>query len=102
MPDPYEIAAWRFEQIAPLIDPSLDETRRRALLRERTGKPVQWPGAEERKLSCAAVFGTRVPVRLGLASCGELWGFEDSTQASFSCVVSTAAVPSPRLATAMR
>ena len=23
MPDPYEIATWRFEQIAPLIDPSL-------------------------------------------------------------------------------
>jgi len=49
MPDPYEIAAWRFEQIAPLIDASLDETRRRALLRERTRKPVPWPGAEERK-----------------------------------------------------
>jgi transposase InsO family protein len=43
MPDPYEIAAWRFEQIAPLIDPSLDEARRRAALRERTTKPVLRP-----------------------------------------------------------
>lgn len=43
MPDPYEIAAWRFEQIAPLLDASLDETQRRVALRERTRKPVQWP-----------------------------------------------------------
>jgi hypothetical protein len=43
MPDPYEIAAWRFEQIAPLVDASLDETQRRLALRERTHKPVQWP-----------------------------------------------------------
>jgi len=43
MPDPYEIAAWRFEQIAPLVDASLDETQRRLALRERTRKPVQWP-----------------------------------------------------------
>ncbi len=43
MPDPYEIAAWRLEQIAPLIDASLDETQRRLALRERLCKPVQWP-----------------------------------------------------------
>jgi hypothetical protein len=43
MPDPYEIAAWRFEQIAPLVDASLDETQRRVALRERTRKPVAWP-----------------------------------------------------------
>ena len=43
MPDPYEIAAWRFEQIAPLVDASLDETQRRLALRERTRKPVAWP-----------------------------------------------------------
>ena len=43
MPDPYEIAAWRFEQIAPLLDASLDETQRRVALRERTRKPVAWP-----------------------------------------------------------
>ena len=43
MPDPYEIAAWRFEQIAPLVDASLDETQRRVAVRERTRKPVAWP-----------------------------------------------------------
>jgi hypothetical protein len=49
MPDPYEIAAWRFEQIAPLIDASLDETQRRVALRERMRKPVQWPHSGRRK-----------------------------------------------------
>ena len=47
MPDPYEIAAWRFEQIAPLIDPTLDEASRKAALRERTTKPVPRPWEEE-------------------------------------------------------
>lgn len=42
-PGPYEIAAWRFEQIAPLIDPSLNEACRRVALRERTTKPVTRP-----------------------------------------------------------
>jgi len=46
MPDPYEIATWRFEQIAPLIDTSLDEARRRAALRERINKPVPRPWRE--------------------------------------------------------
>ena len=48
-PGPYEIAAWRFEQIAPLIDPSLSEARRRAALRERTTKPVKRPWATDKK-----------------------------------------------------
>jgi putative transposase len=43
MPDPYEIAAWRFEQIAPLIDPNLDEASRKVALRERTTKPAPRP-----------------------------------------------------------
>ena len=46
MPDPYQIAAWRFEQIAPLIDPSLDATQRRVALRERLRKPVVWPHSD--------------------------------------------------------
>ena len=49
MPEPYEIAAWRFEQIAPLIDPSLDEACRKAALRERTTKPVPRPWEEANK-----------------------------------------------------
>ena len=49
MSDPYEIAAWRFEQIAPLIDASLSETQRRAAWRRRTRIAVQWPGGEARR-----------------------------------------------------
>ncbi len=37
MPDPYEIAARRFEQIAFLIDPSLSAANRKAAWRERCG-----------------------------------------------------------------
>jgi transposase len=36
MPNPYEIAARRFEQIAFLIDSSLDAAQRRAAWRKRT------------------------------------------------------------------
>jgi putative transposase len=43
MPDPYEIATWRFEQIAPLIDKSLSRARRRAALRERIAKSADKP-----------------------------------------------------------
>jgi putative transposase len=49
MPDPYQIAAWRFEQIAPLIDPSLDATQRRVALRERLRTPVAWPHGDRLK-----------------------------------------------------
>ena len=49
MPDPYTLAAWRFEQIAPFIDASLDEPARRAAWRARTRTAVEWPGADERR-----------------------------------------------------
>jgi len=49
MPDPYTIAAWRFEQIAPLVDASLDESARRAALRSRLRTAVEWPGVEARR-----------------------------------------------------
>ena len=43
MADKYEIAAWRFEQIAPLLDPSLDQAGRRKAIRERCRHRVTWP-----------------------------------------------------------
>jgi len=43
MTDPFEIATWRFEQIAPWFDPSLTEAERRAALRHRTTRAVDWP-----------------------------------------------------------
>ena len=57
MPDPYEIATWRFEQIAPLVDASLDETQRRAAVRERTRKPVAWPhGGRHRPIPRSTLY----------------------------------------------
>ena len=49
MTNPYEIAAWRFEQIAALTDPSLDRAHLRAALRERTSKPIEWPLSKRRR-----------------------------------------------------
>jgi len=43
MADKYEIAAWRFEQIAPFLDPSLDPSSRRKAMRERCSHRVIWP-----------------------------------------------------------
>jgi transposase InsO family protein len=61
MPDPYEIAAWRFEQIAPLIDASLDAAARRVALRERLRQAVTWPGAQERQRCGLAPIHKPIP-----------------------------------------
>lgn len=61
MPDPYTLAAWRFEQIAPFIDASLDESARRAALRERTRTAVEWPGAEQRRRRGLAPIKKPIP-----------------------------------------
>ena len=45
----YDIAAWRFEQIAPLVDPSLNRAQLRAALRARTSLPIEWPQSKRRK-----------------------------------------------------
>ena len=44
MPDPDTIATWRFEQISPLLDPSLSRPDQRRYLRQRAREPVAWPG----------------------------------------------------------
>ena len=49
MPDPYEIATWRFECIAALIDKSLSEAQRRAALRKILARRIEWPGSTDRE-----------------------------------------------------
>jgi len=49
MTNPYEIAAWRYEQIAPLIDPSLSGAQLRAALSTRMSRPIEWPQSKRRK-----------------------------------------------------
>lgn len=61
MSDPYEIAPWRFEQIAPVIDPSLDAAARRAAWRERTRRKVTWPGGEARQRRGLAPLHKPIP-----------------------------------------
>lgn len=47
MQDPWQIATWRFELIAPFLDASVPERERRALLRERRTRPIEWPLSDE-------------------------------------------------------
>ena len=61
MPDPYTLAAWRFEQIAPFIDASLDEQARHAALHERTTTAIEWPGAEQRRRRGQAPIYKQIP-----------------------------------------
>lgn len=41
--DSLEVAAWRYEQIAPLMDEALTEAERSRYLRESRARPVEWP-----------------------------------------------------------
>jgi transposase InsO family protein len=51
MADAYEIAAWRFEQIAPLLDASLTPAQKRQAVKERCRHGVLWPLSEGRRLA---------------------------------------------------
>ncbi|MBZ0151734.1 MAG: DDE-type integrase/transposase/recombinase [Planctomycetes bacterium] len=48
MPNPFEIAAFRFEQIAPFVDSSIDPSKRRDLMRRRVA--VALPGGKKRRI----------------------------------------------------
>lgn len=45
MPTPQQIAAWRLEQLLPLLDPTLSRDERRAAMRRITRTGVHWPAA---------------------------------------------------------
>ena len=51
MPNEYEIASWRFEQISPLLDESLDRAARRRAIRDRTTRCVVWPGGKKKRIA---------------------------------------------------
>jgi putative transposase len=50
MSDSYAIATWRFEQIAPLVDPSLDRATKRRVTRQRTSCAILWPDGKQRRI----------------------------------------------------
>ena len=49
MSDSWEIAAFRFEMISPLLDDNLTEAQKRRIIRDRTRRAVQWPCSSEKK-----------------------------------------------------
>jgi transposase InsO family protein len=49
MSDSWEIAAFRFEMISPLLDDKLTETQKRRIIRDRTRRAVQWPCSPDKK-----------------------------------------------------
>jgi transposase InsO family protein len=55
VPNEYEIATWRYEQIAPLLDTSLDRAARRRAIRDRTKHTVVWPNGEKKRIACSTL-----------------------------------------------
>ena len=49
MPDPWQIATWRFEMISPLLDAKLTEAQKRRMIHQRTRHAVQWPDSSDKK-----------------------------------------------------
>ena len=49
MPDPWQIATFRFEMISALLDPNLTEAQKRRIIRQRTSHAVQWPDSPDKR-----------------------------------------------------
>ena len=49
MPDSWQIAAFRFEMISPLLDDNLTEAQKRRIIRDRTRRAVRWPCSPDKK-----------------------------------------------------
>ncbi len=56
MPDPQDVAVFRFEMIAPIVDRTVSEEERKRLLRERTAHAVRWPSGDERPVPRATLY----------------------------------------------
>ena len=50
MSDPYKIATWRFEQIAPFLDSTLDGVARRRAMKERIAAATTWPDGKKKRI----------------------------------------------------
>lgn len=49
MSDSWEIAAFRFEMISPLLDQKLTEAQKRRIIRDRTRQAVKWPCSKDKR-----------------------------------------------------
>jgi putative transposase len=50
MSDPYKIATWRYEQIAPFLDSTLDRAARRRAMSERIATTTTWPDGTKKRI----------------------------------------------------
>lgn len=63
-----ELARWRFEQIAPLLDPALSKAERSRLAAKLSTDDVRWPSGAIRPLGCSTLYRwLRLYRRRGLA-----------------------------------
>ncbi len=56
MADPYRIAVWRYEQIAPFEDLALTQAERAALIAQLTDHPVLWPSGKEEPIPRSTLY----------------------------------------------
>ena len=56
MSDPYKIATWRYDQIAPFLDSSLDRAARRRAMRERIDTTTTWPDGSKKRIPKTTLY----------------------------------------------
>jgi transposase InsO family protein len=49
MPNPWEIATWRFEMISALLDAKRTQAQKRRIIHQRTTGAVKWPNSPEKR-----------------------------------------------------
>ena len=54
--DPLKVALWRFEQIAPLLDPCLSECRRSDLVNQMAATPVRWLSGRDNPIARSTLY----------------------------------------------
>jgi transposase InsO family protein len=54
--DPLKVAIWRFEHIAPLLDPCLCDTQRSELVNQMASIPVRWLSGADRPIARSTLY----------------------------------------------
>lgn len=54
--DPFKVACWRFERIAPLLDHCLEEKQRCELIERMADEVVRWPSGRENPIGASTLY----------------------------------------------
>lgn len=54
--DPLNVATWRFEQIAPLLEHCLSDTQRAELIGQMASMPQRWPSGTDRPIARSTLY----------------------------------------------